>query len=890
MSQHARCASPPVGTNKLPTEGFGPKVAPRGAGLRLGGGEGPEPGSDWMEWEFDPVLVGVYAGLVIPRRWDERQLMILWFDSVGASDVESVGGKGANLGECARVGLPVPPGFCVTTEAYRAAVGDGAVRLVQDAAKGDADAAREFVHGLPVPAVVSEKILAAYRELGEPAVAVRSSATAEDMADASFAGQQDTYLGVRGPEAVMDAVRRCWASLWTDRAVDYRRQQGVSDEGIALAVVVQQMVDPDVAGVLFTRDPVSGDDSTMLVSASYGLGESVVAALVTPDTFILGRRPASVTSREIGTKETRIDAAPAGGTVTSPVPEDQRTRPCLGDDDLLRVVALGERVEAHYGRGQDIEWAFDHGDLYLLQARPITTAVGNDVAGHDPARNRTERVLRDDLIEHFPAPFPLDLMAVRAVQDVVQESMRAIGMKAPSASELVRGDDDGVIRIHVTPPRPTAAIVPDLPRVMRRALSHDPSRWPEEEASARERLGGLRERADQVATADDPAVVALIEDSVAGAARMTGERFLHYLAPMMLRRAGAASLIKMARLGQELTPEDLYGGLDYKTAEINAGLLHLANEARRLGVAEALASAAPGLAREALAATPQSHQFESDLTGFLDAFGARTTRMYLPFSNSSWREDPEALLALLAASLRGQGLPDARETDAVGCVESKLPRPLARWWRKNAVQLRAMHVGREGTLYLIEEFFVVARAAMDELAARLVARGVLGQPDDVRYLYYEEARDALLSGSRRSLADVAGRRHRRRPTAEAVWWDRGDADGGDGSELRGRAASAGRALGKARIIRGPAEFGDLEAGDVLVCPFTDPTWTPLFALASAVVADSGGPLSHAAIVAREYGIPAVLGMQHATATIPNGARVLVDGTAGVVKIQPDAGA
>ncbi|WIY83337.1 PEP/pyruvate-binding domain-containing protein [Propionimicrobium sp. PCR01-08-3] len=245
---------------------------------------------------------------------ESRGQMVVWLEEITAGDTARVGGKGANLGECARAGLPVPPGFCVTAAAYAEATASVTSQLVADASQGAASAARQRVLALSLPESMQAAICAAYANLGGVPVAVRSSATAEDLADASFAGQQDTYLGVSGADAVLDAVRRCWGSLWTDRAVEYRRQQGVADDGLALAVVVQAMVASDTAGVLFTRNPVTGDETSMLASSAYGLGESVVAALVTPDTFTLSRTPSGVVSREIGSKLTRIDVAADGGT------------------------------------------------------------------------------------------------------------------------------------------------------------------------------------------------------------------------------------------------------------------------------------------------------------------------------------------------------------------------------------------------------------------------------------------------------------------------------------------------------------------------------------------------------------------------------------------------
>ena len=806
--------------------------------------------------------------------------MIVWFEEIAASDIVRVGGKGANLGECVRAGLPVPPGFCVSTEAYRDATGDMTDVLAADAERGDAASARERVLALPIPDAVRSAITTAYLRLGAPPVAVRSSATAEDMAEASFAGQQDTYLGVVGVEAVLDAVRRCWGSLWTDRAVDYRRQHDIPDEGLALAVVVQKMVAADTAGVLFTHDPVTGDDATMLASSSYGLGESVVAALVTPDTFTISRDPAAVMAREIGSKHTRIDSTPDGGTITTEVTDVDRARQSVSDTQLLRLVDLGERVEAHYGTGQDIEWALVGDELYLLQARPITTDV-SIVEGHTPVNGRLESTLRDDLIEHFPAPFPLDLHAVHQVQGAIQDLMGVAGVRAVPATSLLRGDDDGIVRITITTPRPTPAVLTRLPRLFAKGMRHDPALWPGEEAALRASLEHLAAQVRELASANDDTALQVVRDAVTQAATITADRFVGYNAPMMVNRTVADWLIKLARPDQEVTPEDLYAGVPYKTAQITTAIAHLAALAGDCGVADLITSAPQGTVGEVLASTPEGRAFRVEVEAFLAAHGARTARLYLPFSNRSWREAPETFYALLAAALRGTSLTSAQARNPAARVEQRLPAYLRSRWRANTARLQARHIGREGTVYLIEEFFCLARAAMDEIARRLVNRHQLDHPDAICFLYLDEVKDAL-GGQRRQLQAVVTRRRRKRGVAEAIWWDRGQSDHDKGA-LRGLAASAGQATGTARVIRSPEEFHRLQVGDVLVCPYTDPTWTPLFALAAAVVADTGGPLSHAAIVAREYGIPAVLGTGHAT-TISDGATLLVDGTGGTVTI------
>ncbi|MBK7820390.1 MAG: pyruvate, water dikinase [Tessaracoccus sp.] len=807
--------------------------------------------------------------------------MIIWFDEITPDDGARVGGKAANLGACRRAGLPVPPGFCVSTDVYREATRGLSRVLAADAARGRAATARERILDLPLPDELRTLVAEAYEHLGGGPVAVRSSATAEDLAEASFAGQQDTYLGVTGIDAVLDAMRRCWASLWTDRAVDYRHQQGIEDDGLALAVVVQAMVRADTAGVLFTRNPVTGDDTSMLVSGSYGLGESVVGALVTPDTFTLSRKPVAVLAREIGGKETRIDPMPDGGTVTSVVPAADRARASLADEQLQRLVELGERVEQHYGAGQDIEWAFVGDDLFLLQARPITTSA-EALEGHAPVKGRLEHTLRDDIIEHFPAPFPLDLYAVHHVQGVVQDLMGTAGLRAAPVSSLVSGDDEGVIRISVTRPRPTLAMATRFPALLTRGSRHDPAAWPSEVAAYRHQLDKLAERANSCASASDGAVLALVRDALAHVATITTDRFIHYLAPMMTHRNLASWLIALARV-KETTPEDLYAGVAHKTAEITAAINGLATTAREAGVASTIVEAPQGSVTTALAATSEGRAFGAVVDGFLADHGARTARLYLPFSNRSWREDPEVFYALLAATLRGVPLEPAHDVDPAQVVEQRLPRALRRRWRANTARLRALHVGREGTVYLIEEFFCVARIGIDELARRLVSRRQLDRADDIRFLYFHEVEAAVADARPRQA--VVARRRRRRGAAEAIWWDRGKvADGGH--VLQGLPASAGRAVGTVRVIRSPEEFHLLQPGDILVCPYTDPTWTPLFALAGGVVADSGGPLSHAAIVAREYGIPAVLGAGRATA-LPDGARVVVDGSAGTVTLAAD---
>src|SRR5215469_391671 len=308
----------------------------------------------------------------------------LSFGEVDGTRLPEVGGKGANLGELTRAGFPVPPGFCVTTEAYRDFVRtsgelDAFLDSLDRVTHEDLDKIgtigariREHLEALAIPADVRSAVLAAWRELGtEHAYAVRSSATAEDLPSASFAGQQDTFPNVRGEEPLLLAIRRCWASLFTDRAIAYRAKHGFRHRAVFLAVVVQRMVVPDVSGIMFTADPITGRRKTVCIDASFGLGEALVAGLVTADLYQV--RAGAIVTKRVSRKAIAIRPLPDGGTVTEALPLQEQERQALPDDRILELAGLGLRIEEHYGREQDIEWCLAGGRFFIVQARPITS-------------------------------------------------------------------------------------------------------------------------------------------------------------------------------------------------------------------------------------------------------------------------------------------------------------------------------------------------------------------------------------------------------------------------------------------------------------------------------------------------------------------------------------
>ena len=317
----------------------------------------------------------------------------LGFHEIDRTQVTAVGGKGAHLGELSRIeGVRVPSGFCVTTDAFRRIIADapsigdslgGLMRLKPDdreAIRALSEDIRRAIEGIVIPDDVAAAITGALARLGEHAAcAVRSSATAEDLPTASFAGQQDSYLNVVGPAEILRHVSRCWASLFTERAVTYRTRNGLDHRTVQMAVVVQRMIFPQAAGILFTADPVTGNRTVASIEASFGLGEALVSGLVNPDVYKV--RDGAIVSRAIGTKRFSIDAAPFGGTREQAIEPERQAQPALVDAQVVRLAGLGRRIEAHFGRPQDIEWCLVDGDFHIVQSRPITTLFPIPAAG-----------------------------------------------------------------------------------------------------------------------------------------------------------------------------------------------------------------------------------------------------------------------------------------------------------------------------------------------------------------------------------------------------------------------------------------------------------------------------------------------------------------------------
>lgn len=823
---------------------------------------------------------------------------IVWLEQVGAGDLALVGGKAANLGELVRAGFEVPRGFVVTTRAHRRRNPDGSV-----------------------PAEVAEEIRTAWRQLVDSSgerVAVRSSATAEDLAEASFAGQQETFLDVDGADAVVAAVADCWASLYSDRAVAYRRERAVDEAGLSIAVVVQLMVPADAAGVMFTANPVNGNRRETMITAARGLGEAVVAGTVNPDTFVIDRDHHTIGFFRRGEPAVlRPDPSLAPGE--SAWFAGERPPQPLSDERAIELAGIGDRIEAHFGTPQDIEWALDGTGFHLLQARPIT-ALPEPVA-EVPDEWPSEpgsMYFRASIVEQLPNPLtPLfaDLMA-EAVPPSLQALMDDLGRAVGRSENLLAGLDVGFPTVNGyayyryanrTMRRVTGASLPAV-----RLLFHQGGRFFLE----RWRDQGLPEYRAVVDLwkAREPSALGL-PDLLAGVTELlaAGCRYYTYV-QTIIPLSGAGELtwhaLHRSLMGVRTEPVEVYLlGLESTPLRAEQALWQLGQWVREdPALAGALADPAVdprGTAPDGVPAE-QWAAWQERFAGYLDEYGH--TVYDLDFVNPVPADDPAPILQALRFVLRGEAVdPFARQArlaaDRVRATDELLAaldpvrrRLVARTldWMASVVPAREDALAAQGLAW------PVMRRLLGELGRRLVAAGTLTEPDQVFWLTRDEAE---LAASGDPLPQVEERiaerqaRHRGQallrppqylPLSTVMSaWDRflpAKVDGGTGDVLRGNAGSGGVVTGPARVISGPADFADFTPGEILVAEITTPAYTPLFAVAGGVVTDIGGVLSHGSIVAREYGIPAVLGTGAATARIATGDIVTVDGGRGEVRL------
>ena len=892
---------------------------------------------------------------------------------VGQDDVATAGGKGVGLGKLIGAGLPVPAGFVLDTAAYadfvevnhlEAAINELAA-LPPQATPADYENASKQISRLftagTMPTLIAAELGDAYGRLGngDTAVAVRSSATAEDLASASFAGQQETYLNVLGTEALAAAVTECWASLWTARAMAYRAREGIRPDTVRLAVVVQRMVEAEAAGVMFTANPANGRRDQIAISAAWGLGESVVSGTVTPDDVVIETGSGRVLTRRTADKEVMTVYA-EHGTREQPVPAARRHQPVLDDRAAAALAGYGTRIAAHFGTPQDIEWARAGGEFFILQSRPITALP-------EPAADIPETwtvpypnglYFRASIVEQLPDP--LSPLFADLIDSSVTRSLKSL-MAEALGKNVIREDDVGLPTINGYAYyyyRNSGML-----RMMGKSLTAVRALL---RGKAHMGVAGWREYSH-------PRYEAVIKDwSAKPVAELSGEELLegvhelldagtvYYTAVQSIIPLAATSEIsfrayydKLVRRDGDPPAQTFLLGYDSEPIRAEKSLYELAAWARgEPGLAPALLhEPTPSLADAQRTGTAPAGfdlalwlQWQRRFQDHLDRFGHAVYN--LDFASPVPADDPSALLDTAKFYLRGQGNdPNERQRQSAARREDQTSQMITRLGpRRRAAFLRLLRWAqsaapiREDALADVGLAWPLLRRMLLQLGQRLVDSGVIAVPDDVFWLRRQELETAVefglaapaaregpggrangevpeqsgapvpvaITGADRPVraAAVEERKMLWRGQAKAAvpqllpesrWMERafgkmmpaGSQDQA-GDIIKGIGASSGRVAAPARVLRGPQDFALMVPGEVLVARITTPAWTSLFAMASAVVTDVGGPLSHSSIVAREYGIPAVLGTGVATQRLTSGQRIRVDGDAGTVMIEPPA--
>ncbi|MFE7016967.1 rifamycin-inactivating phosphotransferase [Streptomyces sp. NPDC057651] len=860
---------------------------------------------------------------------------VLDLQDVDGTQVAVVGGKGAHLGGLSRIeGIRVPGGFCVTTDAFRRIIAEAPLiddrldrlsRLNPDdreAIRTLSAEIRRTIEEIAIPGDLAAAITRALSPLGDQAAyAVRSSATAEDLPTASFAGQQDTYLNVMGPTEILQHVRRCWASLFTERAVTYRQRNGIDHRTVHMAVVVQRMVFPHASGILFTADPVTGNRKVATVDAGFGLGEALVSGLVNPDVFKV--RDGEVVEKAIAAKQRAVHALPAGGTQEVAIESQRQGQPALTDAQAVRLVQLGRRIEAHFGRPQDIEWCLVDDGFQIVQSRPITTLFpipeADDRENHVYVSVGHGQMMTDPMkplgfsMWQLTAMVPMQEAGGRLFVDVT----RRLASPASRAGLLeAMGKGDPLIRHALETVLDRDGFVPSLPDA-------SPGGRP---------TGGAPAPIDT-----DPALVTgLIERSQASVADLecdirtkTGPELFDFLLEAFEEHKRVLSdplSIQAIMAGMEATwwlNDKLQEWLGEKnaadtltlsapdniTSEMGLALLDVADVIRPQPEVVAFLQGVDGDDfMDELAKLAGGTEARDAIEAYLDRYGMRCVGE-IDITRPRWRERPGTLVPVILDNVRNfePGAAERRFEQGRLKAQKKEQDVLSRLralpdGHRKADEVKGMidrvrtFIGyREYPKYgIISRYFVYKQALLAE-AGRLVQADVLHEKEDVFYLTFQEFHDVARSHQAndeliRQRKEAFRSYHALTPPrvltsdGEALTgaYRRDDVPAG---ALVGVPVSAGTIEGRARVILDMAD-ADLEAGDILVTAFTDPSWSPLFVGIAGLVTEVGGLMTHGAVIAREYGLPAVVGVEQATRLIRDGQRIRVHGTDGYVEILP----
>lgn len=867
--------------------------------------------------------------------------LVLGFQEINKNQLMLVGGKGLNLGILSKVdGIHVPEGFCVTTVGYQKAIAQNVtyhalldqLTLLNAEDRGQiaeiSRKIRQTVMEEEIPSDVVEAVTESLSRLGEEhAYAVRSSATAEDLPHASFAGQQDTYLNIIGIEAILRHIRKCWASLFTDRAVIYRIQNGFDHRQVYLSVIVQRMVYPQASGILFTADPMTSNRKVLSIDASFGLGEALVSGLVSADGYKV--REGKILDKRIATKTVAIYGRIDGGTETRQIDPNQQKTQTLTDEQILELARIGKQIEAYFGEAQDIEWCLVNDTFHIVQSRPITTLFpipeANDQGNHVYVSVGHQQMMTDPIkplglaFYLLTTPAPMRKAGGRLFVDVTPM------LASPAGRETILntlGQSDPLIKDALVTIIERGDFIKLIPEVKK-----EPIPSPSHNATS---SAGV-----QAPSEPDPSMVSdLIKQSQTSIEVLkqhiqtkSGVDLFDFILKdiqelkRILFDPQSSAVIMAAMNASAWINENMHKWLGEKnaadtlsqsvpgniTSEMGLALLDVADAIRPYPeVIEYLQQVKEDDFRDELLQLEGGQETKEAIDAFLDKYGMRCAGE-IDITRTRWSEKPITLVPLIVANIKNFEPHESRRKFEQGRQEAlekeqellhrlrQLPdgEQKARETKQRIDHIRIFSGYREYPKYsMVNRYFVYKQALLKE-ADRLVQAGVIHDKEDIYYLSFEELHEAVrtskLDGQIISKRKDEYRFYEKLSPPRVITSD-GEIIAGEykrenlpAEAIAGLPVSSGMIEGRARVILN-MEDADLEEGDILVTAFTDPSWTPLFLSIKGLVTEVGGLMTHGAVIAREYGLPAVVGVEHATKLIKDGQRIRVHGTEGYIEI------
>ncbi len=876
-----------------------------------------------------------------PKGGKHMSSYVLGFKDIDKTKLMAVGGKGANLGELSRIeGIHIPDGFCVFTEAFKRIIEEtpSIDELLDELSllkAGDRDKIsklsgeiQKIIEDTAIPEDISEEITRFLARLGEEnAYAVRSSATAEDLPTASFAGQQDTYLNIVGKEAVLKHISKCWASLFTERAVAYRLRNGFDQRKVYLSVVVQKMIFPQAAGILFTADPVASNRKVLSIDAGFGLGEALVSGLVNADNYKV--REGRIIYKKISIKKLAVYALKDGGTKEKKIEPEKQKKQVLSEKQILQLEHLGRKIEEHFGCPQDMEWCLADDTFYIVQSRPITTLYpipeADDQKNHVYVSVGHQQMMTDPM---KPLGLSFFLMTTRAPMH------KAGGRLFVDVTQMLASSDSRKILLD-TMGQHDPLMKDALMTVIERGdfIKFVPDDKKEQSSDKGNKI--VSSAGFRVQIKSDPLVVSnlikssetSIEELKQNMRRSSGSDLFDFILEDIqeLRRvlfdtqssrvfmaAMDASLWineKMEKwLGEKNTADILSQSVPNNiTSEMGLALLDVADVIRPYPqIIDYLQHVKDDNFLDDLVKFNGGQETREAVCAYLNKYGMRCAGE-IDITKPRWSEKPSALVPMILSNIKNfqpeagrrkfeEGRQEAlkKEQELLDKLRQLADGEQKARETKGMIDLIRNFSGfREYPKYgMVNRYFIYKQALLKE-AVKLVQADVINEKEDIYYLTFEELREVVCTN--KLDYQIIERRKEEYKSYEKLTPPRvitsdGEIIAGEYKQenlpegaIAGLPVSSGVVEGRARVILN-MEDADLEEGDILVTYFTDPSWTPLFVSIKGLVTEVGGLMTHGAVIAREYGLPAVVGVENVTRLINDGQRIRVNGTEGYVEI------